>query len=165
MTATKTLKRRRPPRRHAKGPRPYTQRSAKTIFVRVPGADWPTVKRGFQRVLVGGQGRQTAMHTVKTPTPVVAWSIIRKAYDCRLMILEDVRQEHLGAIDPQEAGFESMAEFRRYWMAREGFGKKFPALRLAWVYTLRPVDEDDREQMGLLLYDRLYGEFTNGNPT
>jgi hypothetical protein len=162
VTATKRLKRRKPPQRRRDGPRPYTQRSARTCFLRVPGHDWPMVKRGFQRVLVGGGGKQSGFHSTRFPLPVVAFAIVRKEYDCRLMVLEDARLEMLGAIDPVEAGFANMAEFRRYWMARERTGRGFPPTRHAWVYSLRPLVEGDREEMALMIYDRLYGEFTDG---
>lgn len=121
------------------------------------------VKRGFQHVVVGGTAHQTRLFTVPTPTPVVAYTHKRgKDYDCRLMILEDVRRDMLGAIDPAEAGFPGLAEFRRYWIARERNGRGFEPMRLVWVYKLRPMVEGDREEMGLMLFDRLYGEHVNG---
>lgn len=143
----------------SKGPRPYTQRQARTIFVRVPALEWHAVKRGTQRAFVGSIGRQSALWATPTPTPVIAYAIIRGTHDARLMILEEVRQEMLGAIDPTEVGFPDMATFRRHWMMRER--GKFPPTRKVFVYKLRPYDEADREAMGLALFDRLYGEFAH----
>lgn len=164
MTATKKLRRRKRPYRSTKGPRPWSQRHASTLFVRIPSQDWPLVKRGLQRVVVGGTSLQTRLFNTRTPTPVVAYAIKRgqKEHDSRLMILEAVRRDRLGAIDPAEAGFPNLGEFRRYWMARERNGRGFQPLRLVWVYTLRPFVDGDREEMGLMLFDRLYGEHVNG---
>lgn len=135
-----------------------------TIFVRIPAHDWPMVKRGFQRVVVGGTAQQTQLFNTQTPTPVVAYSMKRgKDYECRLMILEEARRAMLGEIDPAEVGFPGLAEFRRYWIARERNGKGFQPLRLVWVYTLRPMSEGDREEMGHLMFDRLFGEFLDGS--
>jgi hypothetical protein len=146
----------------SKGPKPYKQRQARTLFVRVPAPDWAAVKRGLQRTFVGSIGRQSALWETPTPTPAVAYSIIRGSHDSRLMVLEAVRQEQLGAIDPAELGFESMAHFRRYWMQRERNGKKFPPTRHVFVYTMRPWERGDEEEMGMLMVKRLYGEFLDG---
>lgn len=144
----------------SRGPRPFQQRHARTLFVRVPVADWPMVKRGMRRTFVGSIGRQSAMFDVQTPTPVVAYSIVRKAYEHKLMVLEDVRQEMLGALDPAELGFESMAHFRRYWMQREG--RRFPPTRKVFVYRVAPWSEHSRGEIADLLLARLYGEFLDG---
>jgi hypothetical protein len=141
----------------SKGPRPYTQRQARTLFVRVPSLDWPQVKRGLVGSFVGSIGRQSALFDVVTPTPCVAYSVIRGNHDCRLMLLDDVRQEVLGAIEPSRLGFDSMAEFRRYWMLREH--RKFPPTRKVFLYTIRPWDESMAPTVGANLLRHLYGEF------
>jgi hypothetical protein len=146
----------------SKGPKPYTQRQARTIFVRVPAPDWPLVRRGLKREFRGSIGRQSALFATPTPTPAVFYSLIRGTYECRLMILEDVRQEMLGEISPESLaaeGFPDLASFRRYWMDRERNGKKFPPTKKVFVYKVRPLEPSDREEMGVLLFDRLYGEF------
>jgi hypothetical protein len=93
---------------------------------------------------------------------VVAYAVIRgRGHDSRLMILEDKRQEMLGAIDPTEVGYEDMASFRRAWM--RGEVRKFRPLTKVFVYTVRPFGEGDREEMALAIFDRLYGEFRDGD--
>lgn len=144
----------------SRGPRPYTQRHARTVFVRVPAVDWPAVKRGIKREFRGSLGKQSALFSVKTPSPCVAYSIVRGSHDARLMILEEVRQEQVGAISPESLaaeGFESFEEFRRYWMRRER--SKFRPTKQVFVYRLRPWEMTDRDVMADLMLRRLYGDW------
>lgn len=147
----------------SRGPRPYTQRHARTLFVRVPADDWPLVRRGMKKEFRGQLGRQSALWAnVACPTPVVAYAIVRGSYDARLMILQSVRQEELGAITPeslQREGFETFEEFRRYWLRRERGGSKFKPTRKVFVYGIRPWHPTDELEMGLGLLKRLYGDF------
>lgn len=140
----------------SKGPKPFKQRQAKTLYIRVPSTDWPSVRRGLHG-FVGQIGKQTALFSTPTPMPCVAWSLKRGTYDARLMILESVHQEMLGAIDPASVGHPDLASFRRYWMMRDG--KKFLPTKKVFVYQLRPFRDGDEEAMGQALLERLYGEF------
>lgn len=79
------------------------------------------------------------------------------------MLLEDVRQEVLGAISPESlaregfTGSTAFEEFRRYWMARDR--KLFQPTRKVFVYQLRPIRPDDIEEQGERLVSHLYGDF------
>lgn len=140
----------------SKGPKPWTPRQARTLFIRVPSADWPAVKRGMHG-FVGQIGKQTALFATPTPTPCVAWSLKRGSYDSRLMILEKVLHEQLGEIDPTTIGHPDMASFRRYWMMRDA--RKFPPTKKVFVYHMRPFQPGDEDAMGQALLNHIYGEF------
>lgn len=140
----------------SKGPKPFTQRQARTLFIQVPSVDWPAVKRGLHG-FVGQIGKQAPVFSVPTPTPCVAWSLVRGNYDARLMILQHTTLEQLGAVNPADVGHPDLASFRRYWMARDR--RKFPPTKQVFVYKMRPFREDDRETMGEALLQRLYGEW------
>lgn len=146
------------------GPRPYTQRTLKTIFLRVPWAEWTEITRGNKREFRGSPGAMPTMFSVEVPTPVVAY---RKhpahGYDAQIMILEDHWQEPLGAISAgslEREGFPDVAHFRRYWMRRER--KRFRPTKLVSVYLVRPWENGDERAFADLLLERLYGAFTPG---
>lgn len=144
----------------SRGPRPYTQHSASTVFLRVPVLDWPLVSRGRVPEFIGSMGQSSAVFNTPTPTPCVAYTVKNGSYDARLMILEEHSQEPLGilAAESRRFGIATKDEFRRYWMRREG--RKFAPTRNVFVYRVRPFIESDREEMGRLLFNRLYGEFS-----
>src|SRR4051794_20235096 len=119
---------------NGQGPRPWTARYAQTLFVRVPKADWPLVKRGLKREFRGTPGNQSALWMTEPPVPVLAYTMERAsyrqqtAYDARLMVLERVWREELAAISDESLaneGFDSFEAFRRAWMRRYRDGKKF----------------------------------------
>lgn len=147
----------------SRGPKPYRQVSMSTIFLRVPTVEWPAIKRGIKREFRTGLGHNKTpkLWDVKTPTPVVAYTVSQRGvYDQQLMVLEAAWQEPLGAISPESLaaeGFATLAEFRRHWMRRER--KRFPATRQVFVCRLRPWAPDDRQRLGPMLLDRLYGAF------
>lgn len=144
----------------SKGPRPFTQRQARTIFLRVPAQDWIAVKRGVKREFRGSTGTASRFFSVDPPTPVVAYRVRRGEYDSKLMVLERAWQEPLGAISEESLaaeGFDSFGAFRRYWMQRER--KRFTPTRRVWVYRVRPWSDADMEPMALRLLMRLYGEW------
>lgn len=145
----------------SKGPKPYPQHKASTVFLRVPAADWAAVKQGLKSEFRAQPGKTSGLLFVEPPTPVVAWSYSRaRGYDARLMILLDRYQEPLMGITPEalaREGHPSIAHFRRYLMARER--KRFDPLKEVVAYVLRPfAPEDAREQADALL-ERLYGDF------
>lgn len=145
-----------------RGPKPYTQRSASTVFLRVPREDWPLVKRGHKTEFRSGIGRNvTQGWNLVCPCPVVAYSVSKvTGYDNRLMLLEETWREPLGAITPESLereGFSSFAEFRRYFMARER--RHFTPTREVSAWRLRPWESSDFSAMAESLLKKLYGDF------
>jgi hypothetical protein len=145
----------------SRGPLPYAQRQTSTVFVRVPPAEWAAVKIGVKREFRAGCGKHSALWNVQTPTPAVAYTVSRiSGHRSALMVLEDVWREPLGAISPESLaaeGFESIAEFRRHWIAREH--RSFPPLRVTTVYRVRPWTAADNREMADALLRRLYADF------
>lgn len=145
----------------SQGPRPYKQRQARTTFLRVPNADWIAVKRGIKSEFRASPRACSALFSVEPPTPVVAYrQHPQHGYDAQLMVLQERWQEPLGAISEESLrreGFETMAEFRRYWMQRER--KRFTPTRLVICYRVRPWQPEDDRAMATRLLDRLYGEW------
>jgi hypothetical protein len=147
-----------------RGPRPFSQKVLKTLFVRVPSADWPAVRTGYKRVFRGSPGRQSWLEQAETPTPVVAYCVRPgREYEHKLMVLEDLRHEALGAITPEglaEEGFTgelAFEEFRRYWIEREK--RRFAPLTKVAVYKVRLWTPDDEQALGAALLQRMYGSF------
>lgn len=144
----------------SRGPRPFRQRQARTIFLRVPADDWIAVKRGVKSEFRGSQGASSAFFNTEPPTPVVTYRVRRGEYESLLMVLEAFWQEPLGAISEESLareGFASFAEFRRYWIGRER--KRFVPTRNVWVYRVRPWTDADFEPLAARLMGRLYGDF------
>jgi len=143
------------------GPRPWTQRKAQTIFLRVPNADWVQVKRGLKTEFRAAAGACSKFWNLEPPTPVVAYRVHPNlGYDSELMVLEAKWEEALGAITPESLaneGFQTLADFRKYWCARER--RRFPPLRVITCYRVRPWELGDAETMSLSLLKRLYGDF------
>jgi hypothetical protein len=130
------------------------------VFVRVPRADWPAIICGTKREFRAACGKHSALWTVQTPTPAVAYTVSRiGVYDSALMVLERVWREPLGAISAESLaaeGFASFAEFRRHWMRREK--RRFPLLRMTTVYRVRPWMPDDEPRMADTLFMNLLQE-------
>lgn len=143
------------------GPRPFTQRQARTLFLRVPHADWIAVTRGAKTEFRASSAAVSKMWSVDPPTVVVAYrQHPAHGYDSRLMVLEKTWIEPLGAISEESLaheGFASLAEFRRYWMSRER--RRFTPTRKITVYRVRPWNELDWERQALRLMDLLYGPY------
>lgn len=144
----------------SKGPKPWSQHQARTLFLRVPLDDWPAVKRGIKTEFRGQPGALSGLKFVDPPAPVVAYSYSRmRGYDSALMVLEDRMQEPLMAISEESLrreGHESVAHFRRYWMARER--KRFNPMAEIVAYRIRPWLPDDVERFARRLLERLYGD-------
>lgn len=142
-------------------PKPWTQRKATTVFLRVPREDWAAVKLGAKTEFRMPGGRaMSQLWSVKPPTPVVAY-VIRAGgtYDSRLMVLEDHWREAVAGITEESLtreGFPDMAHFRRYWMRRTR--RRFRPLQEVSVFRVRPFDDHDVTPMGVRLLTRLYGE-------
>lgn len=142
------------------GPKPYTQRRASTVFLRVPYADWPAVSRGKKREFRGSRGNTSGLHFVNPPTPVVAYTVRQGQYQAKLMVLEKRWSEQLGAISDESLaaeGFKSLAEFRRYWMMRER--RRFMPTREVVAYRVSPFEPGDIDIFGRRIMRHLYGEF------
>lgn len=144
------------------GPKPYTQRRASTIFLRVPSVDWAAVRRGDKTEFRSSVGRSVAQSwNVVTPCPVVAYHVSKaRGHEHALMVLEATWREPLGAIQPeslQREGFDSYAAFRRYFMQRER--RHFTPTREVACYRLRPWEPGDARELADLLLLRLYGEY------
>lgn len=148
-------------------PKPFEQRRASTIFLRVPSGDWPLVITGRRREFRAASGNAPQLWHVALPTLCVCYRKRRAAgdYDWRLMVLEDVRQERLGSITEEGlrlAGYdgarnEAFARFRREWVLREK--RKFTPTRKVFVFRVRKVVDDDYGRMAQTLLTHLYGEF------
>lgn len=147
-------------------PRPLKQHQLKTVLLRVPTGVWPVVSTGRVREFRAATGN--APQLWKVPTPTLAVCFRRRPtlaeYDYRLMVLEGVRQERLGAVTGEglaAAGYEgqdALARFRRDWMISEK--RRFEPLRMVFVYTVRPVDgASDLLDLGSTLVDHLYGDY------
>lgn len=143
------------------GPRPYKQRRARTVFIRVPNSEWGAVKSGKKREFRASPNNTPQLWDVDTPLPVVAYAVSKAhGYRAQLVVLESTWREPLGSISPESLAAEgqpSINHFRRYWMAREHTA--FKPTRMVAVFRLRLwVPSDDREMADKLL-ERLYGEF------
>jgi hypothetical protein len=150
-----------------RGPKPYSQRQASTIFVRVHSDDWHAVKGGYKREIRSRQSSLTVLQGLSLPTPCVAFRFHRQyGYDAVLMVLEAVWREPLGAISDESIaaeGYATMADFRRAWIIREK--RRFPLLAPVTVYKVRPRTPEDAAGMGEALLRQLYGEFlADGRP-
>lgn len=143
------------------GPRPYKQRRARTIFLRVPYSEWGSVKAGRKREFRASPNATPQFWDVEPPMPVVAYAISRQlGYRAQLMVLEEHWREPLGAISPESLAAEGqpdIAHFRRYWMHREHTA--FKPTRMVSVFRVRPWQPSDDAGMAERLLERLYGEF------
>lgn len=148
------------------GPKPYQQTRTSTLFLRVPNSEWTRVKRGVKREFRSAPGAQSQLLAVRPPMPVVAYSVDRQGrHDARLMVLEKMWREPLGAISPESLaaeGFSSLAEFRRHWILTNR--KRFTPTRVYAVYVVRPWCQGvDERLMADRLLDLLYGDWTEAS--
>lgn len=144
------------------GPRPYTQRQARTIFLRVPHAEFSRVVAGTKTEFRASPRACTQLWSVEPPTPVVAYAIFPGTrYERRLMVLEEMWREPLGSAARPESlereGQPTFAHFRRYWMKREKTA--FRPTREVSVYRVRPLEPGDDAELAAALFERLYGAF------
>jgi hypothetical protein len=153
--------------RDGHGPRPYEQKRSSTVFLRVPWADWPAVRRGIKTEFRAASGAVSGLKFVEPPCPVVAYSWHpTHGHEAELMVLEDRFQEPLAAISDESLereGFSTLAEFRAYWCAREK--RRFTPTRMIVAYRVRPfvwdsdVRQPDDQFFAQRLFDHLYGAF------
>lgn len=145
-------------------PKPYRQASAKTVFLRVPAADWSAVKMGVKGEFRASGGQQTQVWNLRPPIAVVAYAVRTSGtHDCRLMVLEKTWREPLGAISPAglaAEGCKTLAEYKRKWAKQNK--RRFPAMKQVQVYQVRPfVPSMDVALFGTELFLRLYGEYVD----
>lgn len=149
------------------GPKPYKQRKASTIFLRVPAYDWAAVRLGHKREFRAASGAVSGLKFVDPPTPVVAYTHAPNiGWESELMVLEERWQEPLAAISEESLeaeGFRDFAEFRSYWCARER--RRFTPTRMVVAYRVRPFVWDtgpngDQTRFADKLFLHLYGEWT-----
>jgi hypothetical protein len=136
----------------------------KTPMLRVPRHDWAAITTGAKRQFrICGRGNPPTF-TKHLPTPVVLHSQTQFQTQPRtcMGVVEEVRREPLGAISPEDLeaeGFQTLAEFRRYWIDRHEYSVGFKPLSIVGVYTVRPWREGDRELFGEALLTYLFGQW------
>lgn len=144
-----------------KGPRPYTQRKVRTVFLRVPYSEWALVTSGRKSEFRASPQACPQFWDVEPPLPVVAYSIFpSRGYKRILMVLEGTWREPLGAITKESLTRERQpdrAHFRRYWMNRER--TVFKPTKMVSVFRVRPWESADDRKMADRLLERLYGEY------
>lgn len=143
------------------GPRPYTQRQARTIFLRVPHSEFGLVIAGRKTEFRASPRASSQLWSVEPPTAAVAYAIFpSRGYKRQLIVLEATWREPLGAITAESLAREGQpdfAHFRRYWMKREK--TPFKPTREVAVFQVRPMRAGDEQELAASLYQRLYGEF------
>lgn len=150
----------------AEGPQNRERRRVETQYLRVPKEDWAAVKHGYKtEYRLGGRGGMYLNYlSSMLPTPVVLYMTAGNRHEHKLGVLTDCWIEPLGAISEESVqleGFTSVAHFRRYWTSRTS--KRFRPLERVQVFRVRPFTPEDRESLGGILFDRLFGEFTGAD--
>jgi hypothetical protein len=145
-------------------PRPLKQHQVKTVMLRVPTPAWPAVSSGRVSEFRAALGNTPRLW--KVPMPTLALAYRRRApldYDYRLVVLEGLRQEALGAITDEGlaaagyTGSDALSRFRREWCINEH--RRFEPLRRVMVFTVRLASEDDFDALGHRLLQHLYGDY------
>lgn len=140
-------------------------RTIKTQTLRIPRMDWAAVCTGAKTELRVSRGSQKVL---VPPQPLVGFSYLqfRESPQTRLLVCEDAWSEPLGAISADSLraeGYDSIREFRRYWITRHGtkFGETrgWRPFNRVQVYKLRPFTAEDRDRFAELLLERLYGRW------
>lgn len=135
-----------------------TKHNASTIFLRVPREDWDAVATGHKTEF-RTPGKIAWPRRVKTPTPVLLYVSSEGYQASKLGLLEKTWSMPLGMIEEESLareGFESLAQFRRYWMQRTR--KRFRLMDTVQVFQFRLVTAADYDYLGRILLSRLYGE-------
>lgn len=146
------------------------KRQASSLYLRMPRVDWAKLCHGSKTEFRLRCGRSTPrFHKVKPPVPVIGFSLrlSRADTETALFVLEEISCEPLRAISPESLereGYDTLAEFRRYWRTREQ--RLSSAQRVGWaplakvmVYRVRPFTEEDIQPHALRLLHHLYGDF------
>lgn len=133
------------------------------LYLRIPNVDWPGVSQGRKTELREYMVRGSLIaRTLNVPTPVVGY-VLRPGGDrFKMLVVEEVSVEPVGAISPESLereGFKSRAEFRSYW--RKRYRRAFQPEGMVQVYRLRPFEPADRAVLAERLFDHLYGEYVD----
>lgn len=139
------------------------QHKLKTPFVTVPTVDWSAVTTGAKTEfrLRPGIAMPLASNLPFFPILIVAYARFRMGRLERLMVLEDSWMEPLRAITPDSLareGFETLAQFKRYWNLRNRSG--YRPLANIIVVRVRPLRHGDFELIGERLVEHFWGEWT-----
>jgi hypothetical protein len=125
----------------------------------VPHADWAAVKNGLKTEFRASANALTRAVEVHVPALVVAWTRSQGVYESKLMVLEETFREPLMGMSAESLkreGFETFAQFRRYYVHRNR--RLFEPMREVQAYRLRPYERGDLASVGLELVERLYQE-------
>lgn len=144
------------------------RRQVATQFIRVPRTDWAAICAGTKTEL-RQWGRHAIVHTrLDPPQPIVGYSfqLHRSDADARLLVCDGAWSEPLGAISAESLraeGYETVREFRRYWIERHGRkrpeGGGWRPLSRVQVLQLRPFTDEDRDTFAEMLLERIYGRW------
>lgn len=144
-------------------PNGLTQREAKTLFLRAPYHDWAALAQGHKTEFRANPLGAIAQ-SVQVPTPVVLYAVSPRLGQRseKLAVLVEHRIERLMDIgeSPESLAAEGFADydsFRRYW--RQRTRRPYRALDRVAVFRLAPWQPSERLRLGLLLCDRLYGDY------
>lgn len=132
------------------------------LYLRIPKVDWPSVTQG-RKTELRANGRGTPHTELRTPTPIVAYAVGVAGPRFKLMVVEDVWEEPVGAISDESLareGFKTRREFRAYWRKRNHTHEWRP-LTVTRVFRVRPFTSEDRAPLADALFDRLYGEYVD----
>lgn len=138
------------------------QHQAKTLFLRAPYHDWAALSQGikteFRATQLGAIGK-----SVIAPTPVVLYAVSPTlGYRSEVLkVLVDHHIERLMDIADKPDSLErechpNYDSFRRYWRLRTR--RPYRALDKIAVFRLAPWTVEERQRLGPILLDRLYGE-------
>lgn len=141
-------------------PHEFRPASVSTAILRVPRVDWSAIIAGTKTQLRHGP-RGKPLGTLPRPVVVYSHQNFKSDADARLVALEDITREPLGAISPEglaAEGFDSLKEFRRYWALRH-HSHTFNPLLIVNVYHLALWTDGDRARFGDKLMTDLYGDW------
>lgn len=147
-------------------PPPEQPRKTRSYYVWVPSEDLALLARGRKTEVRVQPRRGRPAALPPAPSPCCMWSTSRIGREDRfvLMLLERAWLEPLGSIGAESLrreGFNTLKEFRRYWIEQRG--RKWRPLDYVRCFRVRVPE--DAEELGLVLLDRLYREHVDAIPT
>lgn len=148
-------------------PREFLLRTAKTIRVHLPRVDFNDIRVGAKREF-RNYGRRM-IEPLPAPHAVVGYNAKDwwtpenglDGIDTVLLTLEDTWTEPLGAISEESVareGFDSLADFRRYFAARYPNGGFRPMANVI-VYRIHPMTDEEKAMYADALWERIYGRW------
>lgn len=127
--------------------RTWKPRRVSTRFIRIPARYWPDVIHGERREFRILDKQATRPDNLIAPCLVVGWREVGGEYDSRLMVLERIWREHVGAITQESLeaeghfGADAFQSFRHEWVDRTH--RPFNLMQEVWAVRLRPLAEGD----------------------